>query len=74
MSLIRIILYSILIYLFFNTVKNVMRFLSSSKQKNSSGEIKKQKNSKYKIEKEDVIDAHFEEIDPMKSDKTKENS
>ena len=74
MSFIRIILYSILIYLFYNTVKNVMRFLGSNKAKNTSGEIKKQKNSKYKIEKEDVIEAHFEEIDPTKSDKTKENS
>jgi len=51
-----------------------MKILSSSKPKNGSNEIKQQKKSKYKIEKEDVIDAHFEEIDSTKSDKQKENS
>ncbi len=74
MSLLQIILWSILIYLLFKTAKNVMKFLTSSQPKNSSNEIKKQKKSKYSIEKEDVIDAHFEEIDSTKSGKTKENS
>lgn len=73
MSLLRIILWSILIYLFYNMAKNVLKFFYS-KPKNDSNEIKKQKKSKYQIEKEDVIDAHFEEIDPTKSDKQKENS
>ena len=73
MSLLRIILWSILIYLFYNMAKNVLKFFYS-KPKNESNEIKKQKKSKYQIEKEDVIDAHFEEIDPTKSDKQKENS
>jgi len=51
-----------------------MRFLISGQPKSGSNEIKQQKKKKYKIEREDVIDAHFEEIDPTKSDKQKENS
>ena len=74
MTPLKLILYAILIYLVYNTARNVMKFLTSSQPKNSSNEIKKQKKSKYRIEKEDVIDAHFEEIDSTKSDKTKENS
>jgi hypothetical protein len=74
MSLLRIILWSLLIYLFYNTAKNVFRYLTSSQPKKNSNEIKQQKKTKYKIEREDVIDAHFEEIDPTKSDKQKENS
>lgn len=74
MSLLRIILWSIIIYLLYNTAKNVLRFLISSKPKSDSNEIKQQKKTKYKIEKEDVIDAHFEEIDSSKSDKQKDNS
>lgn len=74
MSLLRIILWLIIIYLIYNTVKNVYRFLTSSQPKSNSNEIKQQKKTKYKIEREDVIDAHFEEIDPTKSDKQKENS
>lgn len=74
MSFIRIILLSILIYLFYKTVKNVIKFLTSGKSKSGSNEVGRKKKSKYKIEKEDVIDAHFEEISSDKTDKQKENS
>jgi hypothetical protein len=72
MSLLRLILWSLIFYLIFNTARNVLRFLSSSKPQKDHNEVKQQKHAKYNIEKEDVIDAHFEEIE--KSDKQKENS
>lgn len=74
MSLLRLILWSLIFYLIFNTARNVLRFLSSNKPPKDLGEVKQQRQGKYKIEKEDVIDAHFEEIDQEKSDKQKENS
>lgn len=74
MTLFQAILWSILIYLLFNTIRNVMKFLSPGPPKTNSNEIKKQKKSKYQIEKDDVIEAHFEEIDSAKSDKSKDNS
>lgn len=74
MSLLRLILWSLIFYLIFNTARNVLRFLSSNRTQKNPDEVKQQKQGKYKIEKEDVIDAHFEEIDQDKSDKQKENS
>ncbi len=74
MSLLRLILWSLIFYLIFNTARNVLRFLSSNRTQKNPDEVKQQKQGKYKIEKEDVIDAHFEEIDQEKSDKQKENS
>ncbi len=74
MSFLRIILWSILFYLFYKTAKNVVKFFLSGQAKSGTSEIKKQKKPKYKIENEDVIDAHFEEIDSTKSEKQKENS
>ena len=74
MNLLRVILWAVLIYLVYNTVKNIMKYLSSSGNKGTSTESKPKKKSKYQIDKEDVIDAHFEEIDQKKSDKPNENS
>lgn len=74
MSLLRLILWATIFYLIFNTARNVLRFLSSNKPQKEQNEVKQNKQGKYKIEKDDVIDAHFEEIDQEKSDKQKENS
>ncbi|MHB8906536.1 MAG: hypothetical protein ACYC4T_11380 [Melioribacteraceae bacterium] len=74
MSLLRLILWATIFYLIFNTARNVLRFLSSNKSQKDPNEVKQKKQGKYKIENEDVIDAHFEEIDQEKSDKQKENS
>ena len=51
-----------------------MKYLSPSGNKGASDEAKEEKKSKYQIDKEDIIDAHFEEIDQKKSDKPNENS
>lgn len=48
--------------------------MSSPGKTAENGRVKKNKKGKYKIEKEDVIDAHFEEIDPSKSDKQEDNN
>lgn len=74
MSLLKIILWAIIIYLVYNTARNVMKYLTQGNSKNDSIKVKKQKKAKYNIEREDIIDAHFEEIGPGKSDKQKENS
>ncbi|PKL81900.1 MAG: hypothetical protein CVV24_12895 [Ignavibacteriae bacterium HGW-Ignavibacteriae-3] len=74
MNLIRIILWAVIIYLIFSTIRNLFRYLSSAGKSGKNGETKKKKQGKYKIEKEDVIEAHFEEIDPSKSDNQKDNN
>ncbi|MFA7228208.1 MAG: hypothetical protein WC061_04170 [Melioribacteraceae bacterium] len=73
MNFLRVILWSIIIYLIINTARNVIRFLSSAKTAVNPNVINKKKKTKYRIESEDVIDAHFEEIDKSKSDNQKEN-
>ncbi|MEW6703108.1 MAG: hypothetical protein AB1298_10390 [Bacteroidota bacterium] len=74
MSLLRIILWSIIFYLVYRTAKNLIKLFFSSGSVKDENKIKRQKQTKYKIEKDDVIDAHFEDIDSTKSDKPKENS
>lgn len=74
MSLLKIILWAIIIYLVYNTAKNVMKYLAPGSSKSDSVKVKQKKKAKYNIEREDIIDAHFEEINPEKSDKQKKNS
>jgi hypothetical protein len=55
------------------TIKNVMNYLSSDKNNPSKKNVDTT-HSKYKIDKEDVIEAHFEELDSAKSENPKEKS
>jgi hypothetical protein len=48
--------------------------LHSSPKAPDTGPSKKKSQSKYKIEKEDVIDAYFEDIDSKTNDKSKQKS
>ena len=50
-----------------------MNYLAPNKNKSSDKKVKTTP-SRYKIDKEDVIEAHFEELDPAKSEKPKEKS
>ena len=50
-----------------------MNYLAPNKNRPSDKKVNTTP-SKYKIEKEDVIEAHFEELDPTKSEKSKEKS
>ncbi len=71
MSLLRFILYSMIFYLVLRTIKNVINYLAPKKN-NSDKKNVNPAPSKYKIEKEDVIEAHFEELNSAKSENPKE--
>lgn len=73
MSLLRFILYSLIFYLVLRAIKNVVNFLSPNKNNPSKKKVNTT-SSKYKIGKEDVIEAHFEELDSAKSEKPKDKS
>jgi len=73
MSLLRFILWSLIFYLVLRTIKNVMNFLSPNKNNPPKKNVNTTP-SKYKIDKEDVIEAHFEELDSTKSENPKEKS
>lgn len=73
MTLLRLFLWLIIFYLIVRTVRNVMKIFSTQNKNTPQNEVKRQKQSKYRIEKEDVIDAHFEEIETKKNENTKNN-
>jgi hypothetical protein len=73
MSLLRFILWSLVFYVIYKTVANIFKFFSAAPQSSSAPNVSS-KPSKYNIGKEDVIEAHFEDIDSNKSEQPKENS
>ena len=73
MSLLRFILYSLIFYLVLRTIKNVINFFTLNKGNTPKKNVDTT-SSKYKIDKEDVIEAHFEELDSAKSENPKEKS
>lgn len=73
MSLLRIILWSLVFYVVIKTIGNVFKFFAASAGSTSNSHVA-EKPSKYSIAKDDVIEAHFEEIDSNKSEKPKDNS
>ena len=72
--MLRLILWAFLFYVVFRTLKNLTIALHTSPKTQKAGENKKKNQTKYKIEKEDVIDAHFEDIDSKTKDKPKQKS
>ncbi len=64
-NFLRIIIWILLVSIIYRLIKTVYRVLKSNNAKeNSSGAGM---NSKYKINKEDVIEAKFEEIKPKEN-------
>jgi hypothetical protein len=72
MSFIRFVIWTLLFFLVYRIIGNVMKVVRGYNAK-TKNEVKPNKNSKYQIKKDDVIDAHFEEINSKNSDKSKEN-
>ncbi|MFA3781747.1 hypothetical protein ABRY23_01630 [Melioribacteraceae bacterium 4301-Me] len=69
--LIRFIVWSIIFYFFFKLIKNVIKYFADEQKLNTSKryEFTTQQNnptSGYKVKKEDIIDAEFEELDNNK--------
>ncbi|MGK9477594.1 hypothetical protein [Melioribacter sp. OK-6-Me] len=64
-NFLRIIIWILIVSIIYRLIKTVYRVLTSdnAKENNSGGG----KNSKYKINKEDVIEAKFEEIKPKEN-------
>ncbi len=73
MSLFRLIFLGIIVYLIMKFFKGVFN-VSAAYNKKSMQKENHVKQSKYLIKKEDVIEAHFEEIKTEKSDNPKDNS
>ena len=67
------IIWILLFYIVYRIANNVMKIVRGYNSKTEI-EKKQQKKSKYNIAKDDVIEAHFEDINSNKSDKSKEHS
>ena len=72
MSLFKFIFMAVIVYLIVKFFKNVSRISTAYNKKNKPGETPA-KQSKYLIKKDDVIEAHFEEVKTQKPDNSKEN-
>lgn len=73
MSLLRIILWGLLFYLAWKTLKNIFNALSGIKINNAKkAEPINHRDYKSKIKKEDVVDAEFVDITETKTEKPKE--
>ena len=72
--MLRMILWAFLFYVVFKTMKNLTDALRASPKTQDVNEKKKKSQTKYRIEKEDVIDAYFEDIDSKTKDKPKQKS
>ena len=67
-GLLRILVFFLFGYIIFKTIKYVISVYASIKEQQRDAQVKKADESSSKIDKKDVIDAHFEEIDdPDKS-------
>ncbi len=73
MGLFRFIVYSLIFYVVLSMIRGVFRFLSAPESSKENPGLKVKKGTKYKIDKADVIEAHFEELDAPKSKNQKEN-
>jgi hypothetical protein len=71
MGLTKLIIWALLFYLVYRIIGNVMKVVRGYNAK-TENEIKQNKNSKYNIKSDDVIEAHFEEINSTTSSKSKE--
>ncbi|MFZ6032990.1 MAG: hypothetical protein ACOYVE_06725 [Melioribacter sp.] len=65
-SILRVIIWILLVTIIYRLIKAVFRALKSDDSKPNKSP-KSGKNSKYKINKEDVIEAKFEEIKPKEN-------
>jgi hypothetical protein len=72
--MLRLILWAFLFYVIFKTLKNLSVALHASPKTPDSGGSKKNSQAKYRIEKDDIIDAYFEDIDSKTKDKPKQKS
>lgn len=62
-SLLRILVFILFGYILFKTIKYVISVYTSIRNQQQDGRVKESEKSSSKIDKKDVIDAHFEEID-----------
>jgi len=68
------ILWAFLFYVVIKTLKNLSVALRPSPKTRDGIVDQKKSQNKYRIEKEDVIDAYFEDIDTKTKDKPKQKS
>ena len=70
MSLLRIILFAVVFYFIFKMIKAIIRIFSeNSKEKDTFVNTNYKRNQRSKIDKKDVIDADFEELDDKEKEK-----
>ena len=68
MSLFRLLLIVIFVYIGFKMVQVLRTLYKESKKAKRDDGLKRDSRSKINIKKEDIIEADFEEIDPDKSE------
>ena len=70
-GLLRILVFFLFGYILFKTIKYVISVYTSIKDQQRDARVKESEKSSSKIDKKDVIDAHFEEIED--SDKSSQS-
>jgi hypothetical protein len=69
--MIRFIISLVLFYFIYKVAKFVIRLISENNKNKREENISGNRNSQSKINKDDIIDADFEELDSQKSDQKK---
>jgi len=70
----RIIFWSLVFYFALKAIKYIVRYFSIASKQNHERSVRENKNSKYKINKEDIIEAEFEDITTPKKENSKEET
>ena len=70
----RILFWSLVFYIFLKAIKYVVRYFSIASKQKHDRTVRENKSSKYKIDKEDIIEAEFEDITTLEKEDSKEET
>ena len=70
----RILFWSLIFYIFLKAIKYVVRYFAIAGKKKYENSVSENKNSKYKIDKDDIIEAEFEDITTPEKEYSKEET
>ena len=70
----RIIFWSLVFYIALKTIKYIVRYFTIASKQKHERTVSENKSSKYKIDKEDIIEAEFEDITTPEKEDSKEET
>ncbi len=73
-SLLRIIIWGLIFYVIYRLAVSVMKIFTDEKRAEREKIHEQERKSKFKIDKKDIIEADFEDINSGDKDKSKDNA